>query len=62
MRIKWKELNRGIVLAVVLAAGLTVSVIIQDAKFEKNIPDIEKRMEELGQELAEKKSKYMLIK
>lgn len=53
MRIKWKELNRGIVLAVVLAAGLTVSVIIQDAKFEKNIPDIENRMEELGQELAE---------
>ena len=53
MKIKWKELNRGIVLAVILAGGVAVSVVVQNTQFKKNIPDIENRVKELGEEMAE---------
>lgn len=53
MKIKWKELNRGIVLAVILAGGVAVSVVVQNTQFKKNIPEIEQRVKELGDEMTE---------
>lgn|GEM_PF-1303196 len=53
MKIRWNRLNRGIILAVLLAGGLTVYVASQNIRFNHEIPEIQQRAEQLGKELAE---------
>ena len=53
MKIKWNQLNRGIILAAVLAAGTAIYVTVQNVQFQNNIPELEQRAEQLGQEMAE---------
>ena len=53
MKIKWKQINRGIILAVVLAVGTAGYVLVQNAEFKKSIPEISDRAAQIGQEMAE---------
>lgn len=53
MKIKWNRLNRGIILAVILTVGVAAHVKVQDMRFEKNIPEIEDKAEQLCREMVE---------
>lgn len=53
MKIKWKQLNRGIILAAVLASGTALYVVVQNIQFKNNIPALQERAEQLGLEMAE---------
>lgn len=53
MKIKWKQLNRGLILAALLASGTAIYVTAQNIRFQNNIPELEARAEQLGQEMAE---------
>ena len=53
MKIRFDRLNRGIVLAVLLAMGTSGYVVWQNVSFSNNIPDITKRSEELLREMTE---------
>ena len=53
MKIRFDRLNRGIILAVVLAIGTAAYVVAQNISFKNSIPEIGERAEKLGQEFAE---------
>lgn len=52
-KIKWKQINRGLVLGLALGAGTAVYVMVQNAMFKNNIPEIEERAEEICRSMAE---------
>lgn len=53
MKQKLKEVNRGLVLAVILLIGVVIYVNWQNHVFKKNIPVIEKTVEELGDDVLQ---------
>ena len=53
MKIRFDRINRGIVLAVLLAMGTSGYVVWQNVSFKNNTPTIAKRSEELLREMAE---------
>ena len=46
-KIKWNHINRGLVLGLALGAGTAVYVMVQNAMFKSNIPEISARAEEI---------------
>ena len=52
-KIKWNHINRGLVLGLALGAGTAVYVMVQNAMFKNNIPEISARAEEICRSMAE---------
>ena len=53
MKIRWNRLNRGIILAAVLAMGTAAYVIGDNIAFKQKEPELKARAEEIGRALAE---------